>query len=88
MWGSIMGSASYAGCTIREGDRLCLQKEIGPNNWHSVVDCRGASYMKGVTGVDTFAHGCTNHPSYFGKYRAYAIIGGRAYSSSYRYCSS
>ena len=87
MLGTIVASASFRGCRIIETDRLCLQKETSYHTWTSVVECRGAVWMSASpSGLDTVPGGCNNAPRYAGKYRAYAVINGRGYSSPIRWC--
>jgi hypothetical protein len=87
MFGSIRARSEHAGCTFRPGDRLCLQKEIGYNNWQSVTTCRGGAEMQGTRSFETDSAGCTSHPNHYGKYRAYAVIAGKSYSYL-RWCSA
>lgn len=91
-WGNIVGVGRYSGCTIKTGDRLCLQKEIGYQNWSSVVDCRGVFYLNNGSGyAETFPYGCaypTDENYYFGKYRALLIAGGKRDTSPAFFCPS
>jgi hypothetical protein len=84
--GSIAARAEFSGCTIEEGDKVCLQRKVD-GKWSSIA-CR-SGYEFGSRSAETRQSGCaypTDENYYRGTYRAYTIIGGRVKSSAVFNC--